>query len=46
MEALTIKEVIPWLIEKGWHDMVIECDYLDLIKEINHDRPVLWDIEP
>lgn len=46
MEALTIKEAIPWLIEKGWHDMVIECDYLDLIKEINHDRPVLWDIEP
>lgn len=45
MEALPIKEALSWLIEKGWHNMVIECNCLDLIKEINHDRPVLWDIE-
>jgi hypothetical protein len=45
MEALAIKEALSWLIEKGWHNMVIECNCLDLIKEINHDGPVSWDIE-
>ncbi|KAM6569095.1 hypothetical protein CsatB_017080 [Cannabis sativa] len=40
-EAVGIKETLNWIKSKGWRDVIVETDCLNVVNDINSNKPMI-----
>ncbi|XP_060963698.1 uncharacterized protein LOC133033112 [Cannabis sativa] len=40
-EAVGIKEALSWIKSKGWRDVIVETDCLNVVNDINSNKPMI-----